>query len=298
MGDNKLAGIGDAYWFEWYVGLEKVLDLLNPDSGVAGVTLQASRQQGLDDVVVRYDDKKLECIQVKHTRTDVPLTYTFLFCEHTENGKTKPACIREYSDDWKSVKDTYRQCVPIIYTNRKIGNKNYTPAKGKGYKRPPLKDFWSALKDELNAAASISDVRFSAMVNDSKASEREKGKMYKVAFDNILRQIPSLSDDEKLIFLKEFQIHSDEENDLKKLKKFVGKKLSCILNIDERQCEKYHDRLVRELSEWTVSTRSEEEITKEQVLSVLGLKKDELIGEHNFATEEPFFQSRVRWIKT
>lgn len=297
MGDNKLAGIGDAYWFEWYVGLEKVLDLLNPDSGVAGVTLQASRQQGLDDVVVRYDDKKLECIQVKHTRTDVPLTYTFLFCEHTENGKTKPACIREYSDDWKSVKDTYRQCVPIIYTNRKIGNKNYTPAKGKGYKRPPLKDFWSALKDELNAAASISDVRFSAMVNDSKASEREKGKMYKVAFDNILRQIPSLSDDEKLIFLKEFQIHSDEENDLKKLKKFVGKKLSCILNIDERQCEKYHDRLVRELSEWTVSTRSEEEITKEQVLSVLGLKKDELIGEHNFATEEPFFQSRVRWIK-
>ena len=297
MRDNKLAGIGDAYWYEWYVGLEKVLDLLNPDSGVAGVTLQASQQQGLDDVVVRYDDKKLECIQVKHTRTDATLTYTFLFCKHIENGKTKPACIREYSDDWKSVKDTYRQCVPIIYTNKKIGNKNYTPTKGKGYKRPPLKDFWSALKNELNNADSISDVRFSAMTNDSKASEREKGKMYKVAFDNILRQIPSLSDDEKLIFLKEFQIHSDEENDLKKLKKFVSKKLSCILNIDERQCEKYHDRLVRELSEWTVSTRSEEEITKEQVLSVLGLKKDELIGEHNFATEEPFFQSRVRWIK-
>ena len=59
---------------------------------------------------------------------------------------------------------------------------------------------------------------------------------------------------------------------------------------------KYHNRLLRGLAEWTISSRSEEEITKERVLSVLGLKKDELIGEHNFATEEPFFQSRVRWI--
>lgn len=57
MGENLLAGIADAYWYEWYVGLEKVLDLLNPDSGVVGVTLQASQQQGLDDVVVRYDNK-------------------------------------------------------------------------------------------------------------------------------------------------------------------------------------------------------------------------------------------------
>lgn len=292
-----LAGIGDAYWFEWYVGLEKVLDLLNSDSGVVGVTLQASQQQGLDDVVVRYGDKKLECIQVKHTRKDAALTYTFLFCEHTEKGKTKPAYIKEYSDDWKRVKDTYRQCVPIVYTNKKIGNNTYTPANGKGYKRPPLRNFWAVLKEELNVAESISDIQFSAMLNHSKASEREKGKMYKVAFDNILQQIPSLSDEEKLIFLKEFQIYSDEKNDVDKIKKTVNEKLSFLLNVDERQCDKYHNRLLRGLTEWTVSTRSEEEITKEQVLSVLGLKKDELIGEHNFATEEPFFQSRARWIK-
>ena len=225
MGENLLAGIADAYWYEWYVGLEKVLDLLNPDSGVVGVTLQASQQQGLDDVVVRYDNKKLECIQVKHTRKDAALTYTFLFCKHTENGKTKQAYIKEYSDDWKRVKDTYRQCIPIIYTNRKIGNKNYTPAKGKGYKRPPLKDFWKALKEELNVAESISDVQFSTMLNHCKVSERETGKMYKVAFDNILRQMPSLSDEEKLIFLKEFQIYSKEKNDVDNLKKIVNEKL-------------------------------------------------------------------------
>lgn len=297
MEENLLAGIADAYWYEWYVGLERVLDLLNPDADVAGVTLQASQQQGLDDVVVRYNDKKLECIQVKHTRKDAALTYTYLFCTHTENGKTKSAYIKEYTDDWKRVKDTYKRCIPIIYTNRKIGNKSYTPAKGNGYKRPSLKEFWNALKEELDVAEFITDVRFSAKLNHSKASEREKGKIYKVAFDNILQQMPSLSDEEKLVFLKEFQIYSDETKDLDNIKKFVNEKLANSLNVDERQCTKYHDRLLRGLTEWTVSTRSEEEITKEQVLSVLGLKKDELIGEHNFATEEPFFQSRVQWIK-
>ena len=297
MGENLLAGIADASWYEWYVGLEKVLDLLNPDTGVAGVTLQASHQQGLDDVVVRHNDKKLECIQVKHTRKDTALTYTYLFCEHTENGKTRPAYIKEYSDDWKRVKDTYKRCIPIIYTNRKIGNNYYTPAKEKSYKRPPLRDFWAALKEELDAAESISDVQFSARLNHSMSSEREKGKMYKVAFDKILQQMPSLSDEEKLVFLKEFQIYSDETKDLDNIKKFVNEKLANSLNVDERQCTEYHNRLLRGLTEWTVSTRSEEEITKEQVLSVLGLKKDELIGEHNFATEEPFFQSRVQWIK-
>lgn len=297
MEENLFAGIADAYWYEWYAGLEKVLDLLNPDSGVVGVTLQASQQQGLDDIVVRYDDKKMECIQVKHTRTDATLTYTYLFCQHTENGKTKAALIKEYSDDWKRVKDTYRRCVPIIYTNKIIGNKSYTPTGDKGYKRPPLKDFWSALKDELNVADSIADVKFSAMVNDSKSSEREKGKMYKEAFVNILCQIPSLSDEEKFIFLKEFQLYSDEKNDLDNIKKTVDGKISYLLNIDGRQCDKYHNRLLRGLTEWTVSTRFEEEITKEKVLSVLGLKKDEIVGEHNFATEEPFFQSRVQWIK-
>lgn len=296
MGENLLAGIADAYWYEWYVGLEKVLDLLNPDSNVIGVTLQASQQQGLDDVVVKYVDKKLECIQVKHTRKDSSLTYTFLFCEHTENGKTKPACIREYSDDWKRIKDQYRQCTPIMYTNREIGNQTYTPPNGKGYRRPALKKFWTELKKELNVAESISDIQFSDMVNNSMLSMCELGKMYKTAFDNILKKMPGLSDAEKLIFLKEFQIYSDENNDLDNIKKLVSNKLARLLKVDIRQCENYHNRLLRGLTDWTISTRSQEEITKEQVRTILSLKKDELVGEHYFATEEPFFESRKQWI--
>lgn len=297
MEEELLAGIADAYWFEWYVGLEKVLDLLNPDAGVVGVTLQASRQQGLDDVVVRYKDGRLECIQVKHTRKDTKLTYTYLFCRNTKNGKKRPSLIKEYSDDWKKVRESYEECIPIIYTNRKIGTAKYNPPKGNGYKRPPLKDFWEALKSELTIAQDISDVQFSDMLNHPKETEKEKGKVYKVAFDNILQEMSSLTDEEKLIFLKEFHIFSDEKKDLDVIKKCVDEKLAKTLNIDERKCEKFHNSLLKGLSRWTVSTRKEEEITKEQVLEVLGLEQDELVGEHNFATEEPFFKSRIQWIE-
>ena len=43
-------------------------------------------------------------------------------------------------------------------------------------------------------------------------------------------------------------------------------------------------------NEWYLFNATKEEITKEKVLSVLGLKKDEIVGKHNFATEEPLFQ--------
>lgn len=27
-------GIGDPYWFEWYVGLKNIINMLNPDNGI------------------------------------------------------------------------------------------------------------------------------------------------------------------------------------------------------------------------------------------------------------------------
>ena len=32
-------GIGDPYWYEWYVGLKNVIDMLNPDSRIEKVSL-------------------------------------------------------------------------------------------------------------------------------------------------------------------------------------------------------------------------------------------------------------------
>ena len=30
--DRPNPGIGDPYWFEWYVGLKYIIEMLNPDS--------------------------------------------------------------------------------------------------------------------------------------------------------------------------------------------------------------------------------------------------------------------------
>ena len=52
-------GIGDPYWFEWYVGLKHIVEMLNPDNGIESVIFQHPEYDTIDDVVVEYkDDKK------------------------------------------------------------------------------------------------------------------------------------------------------------------------------------------------------------------------------------------------
>lgn len=48
-------GMGDAYWYEWSVGQQYIIDMLNPDNNIKCVELQANVKLGLDDVVVTYE---------------------------------------------------------------------------------------------------------------------------------------------------------------------------------------------------------------------------------------------------
>lgn len=50
---NPTAGRGDPYWYEWYVGLKEVVDMLNPDSKIESVAFQVAGAKGWDDVVVK-----------------------------------------------------------------------------------------------------------------------------------------------------------------------------------------------------------------------------------------------------
>ena len=55
-------GMADPYWYEWSVGQSYLVDMLNPDSHIKCVELQANVQLGLDDVVITYDDEKTRFI--------------------------------------------------------------------------------------------------------------------------------------------------------------------------------------------------------------------------------------------
>jgi hypothetical protein len=54
---NSSAGKADPYWYEWNVGLEKVIEMLHPDSTIASVEFQQKGVKGWDDVVVRFVDR-------------------------------------------------------------------------------------------------------------------------------------------------------------------------------------------------------------------------------------------------
>ena len=47
------AGRHDPYWYESFVGLIEVVEMLDPASGIESVTLQAYDVKGWDDVVVQ-----------------------------------------------------------------------------------------------------------------------------------------------------------------------------------------------------------------------------------------------------
>lgn len=63
----EMPGAGDAILYEWYVGLENVIKMLNPDSGIRCVIFQHDEYDTVDDVVVEYTDGNVQmCYQVKH----------------------------------------------------------------------------------------------------------------------------------------------------------------------------------------------------------------------------------------
>ena len=81
-------GIGDPYWFEWYVGLKNIINMLNPDNGIEYVIFQCSKYNTIDDVVVGYKDGGHEiCYQIKHEI--LPLKLRILLLGSSLNKKQR-----------------------------------------------------------------------------------------------------------------------------------------------------------------------------------------------------------------
>lgn len=57
-----MPGAGDPYFYEWYVGLENVIKMLNPDSGIKHVIFQHDEYDTIDDVVVEYANEMLRFV--------------------------------------------------------------------------------------------------------------------------------------------------------------------------------------------------------------------------------------------
>lgn len=189
-------GVGDPYWYEWYVGLGYVISMLAGDSSIESVTFQEAGLEGVDDVVVRrLCELPMLCVQVKHKKTSTlstdNLTFGALVGAESEADGSKKSLLSSLAAGWKQIgNEEGKNPKVILYTNREMGpNKSEAVYEGKRYKRLPLEKFWDEISVQLKSATSYADVIFPD--TDLETQWHEFAESTKLAKDDI---VPFLKD--------------------------------------------------------------------------------------------------------
>ncbi|MCR8969792.1 hypothetical protein [Facklamia sp. 7083-14-GEN3] len=272
-------GMADPYWYEWSVGQKYIVEMLNPDSHIQYVELQADVQLGLDDVVVTYDNGKTRFIQVKHTRVDNTITFGDLVSVDRSKKETKSQCslLEDLARSWNSEKDRYADSEVYIFTNRTVGNRASLSGKGRSIKRPPLNIFLKELKEKLIKAENFSDLVF--------PNNRE-------AWEEWCNQLKDIENDEdKLTFLNNLHIETKQES-LEELGNSIKNKLQSYFLVSEEISDILLGKLDHALREWTTSNRGSSKITIEKLYSALSIKEEVVKYNHDLIPVNPFFDSR------
>ena len=159
--DKTKPGMGDPYWYEWSVGQQYIIDMLNPDNKILYVELQANVQLGLDDVVVTYENGKKLFVQVKHTRTDNTLTFGDLVSVNQDKEETsKYSLLGKLAKSWNDEKNNYQDARILLFTNRKKGTRPAFAGENRCIKRPALKKFLESLHEQLLNIKSFEELKF------------------------------------------------------------------------------------------------------------------------------------------
>lgn len=275
---NFSYGIGDPYWYEWTVGLIKIIEMLHPESDINSVTLQASDIQGWDDIRVEYNSGKKEYYQIKHSRTEDSITFGDIVS--ISNGKS---LLSHLAKCWKEI--TYNKDSKfILFTNREIGNRKATiDSHSKTITRPPLKDFFNEIKLRYKKHQQLTDVQ----INDE----------YKDAYNQEwLANLSELNEEETFKFINQLEIEAGQES-LVELEKRIIEKISTYLGINSLKAKGILQSLDHALRNWSTSLRgSKEKITKEDVYQKLCIPTNEIVGNHELEPPYPFFKSREKEI--
>lgn len=269
-------GMADPYWYEWSVGQKYIVEMLNPDSQIKYVELQADVQLGLDDVVITYENGKTKFIQVKHTRSEDTIT----FGDVVSADKSQCSMLRELARSWNFEKDFHTDSEVYIFTNRKIGNRTSLARKNR-IERPAFDIFLEELQEKVCKAELFSDIVFS----DNKEAWEE--------WCNQLKDIET--DEDKLNFLKNLHVETDQES-LEELGNSIKNKLQKYLFVSEEFSDVLLGKLDHALRDWTTSKRDSSKITIEKLYSALSIKEEDINYNHDLIPVDPFFDSRKEFV--
>ena len=277
--ENTKPGMGDPYWYEWSVGLQYIIKMLNPESEIEYVELQANVPLGLDDIVVTYNDGKKRFIQVKHTRNDDSLTFGDLVSKDSSSGRS---LLQELAIGWNEEKGKYAHSDVLLFTNRTAGQRVSTTKTKPPFKRPALASFLSKLKEQLNSAELFEEINFPNC---------------KEAWEEWKQQLDCIPDDsDKLTFLKCLQIDTNNSG-LSQIYEDLRRDIKVLFQTDDAIAEEILKSLDHALREWSTSGRNASRIDKEEVYNRLSVKQEFLSYNQDLIPNDPFFPSREKLVE-
>lgn len=274
-------GIGDPYWYEWYVGLKNIIDMLNPDNGIEYVIFQCSKYDTIDDIVVGYKDGYHQiCYQVKHeilTSKVQNLTFRKLIERESES---KPCLLSAIARGWQNARrSTNYQIKPILFTNRNLGTRRTSRVyNGKEYTAYSIQTFFETLTNKLTNISKEEVISF-------------EDQDMQLQWEEICSTIDIQDKSDLIDFFKVFEIRSsqlgllDTEHELIML-------LASTFTCSESLATELFTKLVAALRKWTTTSRSYEKVSIEDVYSIIGAESEPDLSLHRLAPPFPFFESR------
>lgn len=275
-----MPGAGDPYFYEWYVGLENVIKMINPDSGIRCVIFQHDEYDAIDDVVVEYTDGNAQmCYQVKHNiQAATPNSLTF--GKMLEHDGEKKCLFGAMFDGWKKANvSSGRSIRPVLFTNRPIYNRRAgRKFNGKSYSAYAVDQFISKMQSIIAETEEDTKLSFSDDALECQWNE-------------LCAAIGGDSISDLIHFIKVFQINGNQRS-LEEMKHSVIVALSETFSCEEGIALELLGRLLVGLTEWTTTGRKRREVTVEDAFSALGIGEDIDESQHRLTYPYPFFESR------
>lgn len=266
-------GLHDPYWYEATFAERFIVEMLNADSGILSVTIQAPGVHGIDDVVVKYRAKADAYHQLKHTRAGETLSFADL-----TSVRGTDSLLGSLAKGWAGVTRNGGSCETHLWTNREMaasprGSSSVDNA------RPSLEVFWCWLSEAMRGVDSLDAITVP--------------NAWKTAWDTWTGALHDLAEDEKLAFLRSLHLDAGQAG-LAATESEVRSSLATIFGVPEGTAERALERLDHHLRIWATSERgADAEITPERALRALSIDEAETVGDHSFAPPSPFFPSRA-----
>ena len=275
----SMPGASDPYFYEWYVGLENVIKMLNSDSGIRCVVFQHDEYDVVDDVVVEYTDGNTQmCYQVKHN-IETAATKSLTFGKMLEASDKK--CLFEAMfQGWKEACASSGSLIkPVLFTNRIIhDHRSGRRINGQPYSAYAVDQFVAKMQE---LAADIEEASKLTFTDNT----------LKCQWEELCSVLQKIGPNELLAFLKVFQIKGNQCS-LEEIRRSLLVSLSEAFSCEESVALELFGRLLVGVSEWTTTGRKSREVTVEDVYSVLAIGEDIDESQHRLAYPYPFFESR------